>query len=120
MSAVIQVVLRMPARFMNENKSAISSSRPRGSPSPCETESELMRPSGWSVAIPFQVARDVASSRFSHATCAGPRKCAAAMHLRRRCSTRRCAIRLTASGHLGDGDVTAAFGAAQKMPRTVA
>ena len=73
MSAVSHTVLRMPARFMNDSRSAISCSRRSGGPSPSAMPSSLNRPIGMSAAITFQVASDATSSRFSQASCAAPR-----------------------------------------------
>ena len=73
MSAVSHTVLRMPARFMNDSRSAISCSRRSGGPSPSATASSLINPIGRSAAITFQVAFEATSSRFSQASCVGPR-----------------------------------------------
>ena len=56
---------------MNDSRSAISCSRRSGGPSPSATASSLINPIGRSAAITFQVASEAASSRFSHASCAG-------------------------------------------------
>ena len=62
---------------MKRRMSAISSSRPRGGPSPCANASEpfllaasshTTRLSGMSEAITFQVAREFNNARFSHAS----------------------------------------------------
>ena len=73
MSAVSHTVLRTPARFMNDSRSAISCSRRSGGPSPSAIASSLITPIGMSAAITFQVALESISSRFSQASCAAPR-----------------------------------------------
>ena len=73
MSAVSHTVFLMPARFVWDNRSAISHSRRSGGPSPSAMPSSLTRPIGMSAAMTFQVASDAASSRFSQASWIDPR-----------------------------------------------
>ena len=68
-------VLLTPARLMNDSRSAISCSRRSRRAVAAARSASLADqwPIGRSAAITFQVAFEAASSRFSQASCAGPR-----------------------------------------------